>query len=60
MRLQVMKVLPGFHLLNQNAASAAVSTTVQRLRKGEVGVERGEVGVERGEPYAGHGGNHGA
>ena len=53
MRLQVMKVLPGFHLLNQNAASAAVSTTVQRLRKGEVG-------VERGEPYAGHGGNHGA
>ena len=53
MRLQVMKVLPGFHLLNQNAASAAVSTTVQRLRKGEVG-------VERGEPYAGHGGKHGA
>ena len=53
MRLQVMKVLPGFHLLNQDAASTAVSTTVQRLRKGEVD-------VKRREPYAGHGGNYGA
>ena len=49
MSLQRMKVLPGFHLLNQDAVSAVI----QWLRQGGVG-------VERGEPYAGHGGNHGA